>query len=71
VSEAYEDPRKLLNCKTLHAVIFSILLRALKAPNVPEQILSLAVFLLEMAIDIAEPQNAGTEVSVFHVKFLA
>jgi hypothetical protein len=38
------------------------LLRALKAPNVPEQILSLAVFLLEMAIDIAEPQNAGTEV---------
>ncbi|XP_075538294.1 ubr3 ubiquitin ligase isoform X4 [Dermacentor variabilis] len=44
------DPRKLLQCKTMQAALFIILFKALKDPEVPEQILALTVYLLEMAL---------------------
>ncbi|KAL1485543.1 hypothetical protein MTO96_010052 [Rhipicephalus appendiculatus] len=44
------DPRKLLQCKTMQAALFIILFKALKDPEVPEQVLALAVYLLEMAL---------------------
>lgn len=63
-SEAYEDPRRLLCSRTFHAMVFAILFRALRTQNVPEQALSLAVFLLEMAVDMAEPCTTGTQVRI-------
>lgn len=44
------DPRKLLQCKTMQAAFFVILYKALKDPEVPEQIVALTVYLLEMAL---------------------
>ncbi|XP_037562305.1 E3 ubiquitin-protein ligase Ubr3-like isoform X2 [Dermacentor silvarum] len=44
------DPRKLLQCKTMQAALFVILFKALKDPEVPEQVLALTVYLLEMAL---------------------
>ncbi|RWS24069.1 E3 ubiquitin-protein ligase UBR3-like protein, partial [Leptotrombidium deliense] len=44
------DPRKLLYSKVLHGVLFTILYKALHVCEVTEQVLSLTVFLLEMAL---------------------
>uniref|UniRef100_A0A2R5LIR0 E3 ubiquitin-protein ligase n=1 Tax=Ornithodoros turicata TaxID=34597 RepID=A0A2R5LIR0_9ACAR len=44
------DPRKLLQCKTMHAVLLIILYRALNDPEIPEQVIALTVYILEMAV---------------------
>ncbi|XP_014668965.1 PREDICTED: E3 ubiquitin-protein ligase UBR3-like isoform X2 [Priapulus caudatus] len=40
----------LLHCKTMHALIFTILYKAVHEPNVSEPIIYLCIFLLEMAV---------------------
>ncbi|KAL3175252.1 hypothetical protein MRX96_010871 [Rhipicephalus microplus] len=49
-TQSWWTPRKLLQCKTMQAALFIILYKALKDPEVPEQVLALAVYLLEMAL---------------------
>ncbi|XP_077515931.1 ubr3 ubiquitin ligase isoform X2 [Amblyomma americanum] len=44
------DPRQLLQCKTMQAALFVILYKALRDPEVPEQVVALTVYLLEMAL---------------------
>ncbi|CAN7992707.1 unnamed protein product [Ixodes hexagonus] len=54
------DPRKLLLCKTMHAIIFIIFYKALNDPEVPEQVIALAVYLLEMAVQF-NPQSGSVK----------
>ncbi|KAK6617898.1 hypothetical protein RUM43_014127 [Polyplax serrata] len=55
--EAYEDPRKVLQSRIFHAVIFCILYKAVDRRNVSEQALALALYLLEMAIISSPPSS--------------
>ncbi|KAG0423827.1 hypothetical protein HPB47_000437, partial [Ixodes persulcatus] len=54
------DPRKLLQCKTMHAIIFIIFYKALNDPEVPEQVIALTVYLLEMAVQF-NPQTGSAK----------
>lgn len=47
---AYTNPCCVLNSKVMHAALLSIFYRALYSHNVSENLLSLAVFLLEIAV---------------------
>ncbi|XP_049270289.1 E3 ubiquitin-protein ligase UBR3-like [Rhipicephalus sanguineus] len=58
------DPRKLLQCKTMQAALFIILFKALKDPEVPEQVLALAVYLLEMALQF-HPHSVSQKCSLY------
>jgi hypothetical protein len=51
-------------------MVFAILFRAVRTQNVPEQALSLAIFLLEMAVDIAEPCTSGTQVKYVKINVM-
>lgn len=48
---AYVSPTRLLNTKVMHAAVLAILYRAMSQQNVAENLLALAVFLLEVAVD--------------------
>lgn len=50
VGEFYSDPSCILHSRVLHSMILGILYRAVHLYNVSEHMLSLAVFLLEMAV---------------------
>lgn len=50
VDSVYSDPSCILHSRILHSMILSILYRAVHCGNVSEHVLSLAVFLLEMAV---------------------
>jgi hypothetical protein len=64
---AYEDPRKLLRSRVFHAMAFVILYKAVHRRNVSEHLLALALYLLEMAVESAEPFDQLSQV-VFHFK---
>ena len=64
---AYEDPRKLLRSRVFHAMVFVILYKAVHRRNVSEHLLALALYLLEMAVESAEPFDQQSQV-VFHIK---
>lgn len=50
VLEAYTNPCCILQSSKLHATLFSIFYRAVHSHNFSEQLLSLAIFLLELAV---------------------
>ncbi|KFM58297.1 E3 ubiquitin-protein ligase UBR3, partial [Stegodyphus mimosarum] len=50
VHSEFVDPRRILHSKTMHGIIFTILHRAVNDPDIPEQILSLCIYLLDMAV---------------------
>lgn len=50
VGEFYSDPSCILHSRILHSMILGILYRAVNLYNVSEHMLSLAIFLLEMAV---------------------
>lgn len=51
VGTAYSDPACILNSRILHAMILGILYRAVNYHNVSEHMMSLAIFLLEIAVE--------------------
>lgn len=50
VGPGYSDPACILNTKVFHSMILGILYRAVNVRNVSEQLMSLAIFLLELAV---------------------
>lgn len=60
VNEVYSDPSCILQSRILHSMILGILYRAVHLGNVTEHMLSLAIFLLEMAVTYAKtvPKDA-------------
>lgn len=58
-SSAYEDPRRILETRYFHAVIWIILYKAVHVKNVSEHVISLAAYLLEMALSMAPQATAN------------
>ncbi|CAH1789984.1 unnamed protein product, partial [Owenia fusiformis] len=61
VLPTYVTIRQLLHCSTLHAVVFAVLHKALNDPKVPEPILSICVYLLELALSIPNPTQSTAQ----------
>jgi E3 ubiquitin-protein ligase UBR3 len=59
---AYEDPRKLLQSRVFHAMMFVVLYKAVHGQDVSEHVIALAIYLLEMAVESAEPFNQQSQV---------
>ncbi|RWS04809.1 E3 ubiquitin-protein ligase UBR3-like protein [Dinothrombium tinctorium] len=53
------DPRMLLYSKVLHGALFTILYKALNVCEVSDQVLSLTIFLLEMALTYPSPKETS------------
>lgn len=51
VKAPYTDPACILTSKVLHAMVLGIFYRAVNSHNISENLLALAVFLLEIAVD--------------------
>ncbi|XP_071446964.1 E3 ubiquitin-protein ligase Ubr3 isoform X2 [Hetaerina americana] len=63
VSSAYKDPRRLLCSRFFHAVVFVILYKAVHMQSVSEHVISLTLYLLEMAVCFTEPaENCESQV---------
>jgi E3 ubiquitin-protein ligase UBR3 len=61
---AYEDPRKLLRSRVFHAMVFVVLYKIVHRQNVSDHVTSLIIYLLEMAVESAEPFDQWSQVLV-------
>ena len=59
-----QDPRQLLHSRFSHGLIFNLLYRAVQQNSCSENITSLAVFLLELALSLPQTDYSGKEVAV-------
>ena len=60
----YQDPRLLLHSKYAHGLIFNLLHKAVHGGGVSENITSLSVFLLELALSKPQTEYSGKEVAL-------
>ena len=60
----YQDPRLLLHSKFAHGLIFNLLYKAVHGNSTSENITSLTVFLLELALAHPQTQFSGQEVAL-------
>lgn len=66
VGKGYSDPACILNTKVFHSIILGILNRAVHAKNVSEQLLALAIFLLEIAVTSAKKVSQSSVLECKH-----
>lgn len=57
VNPSYGDPRRLLCSRFFHAVAFVILYKAVHGQSVSEHVISLTLYLLEMAVSFTKPSE--------------
>lgn len=62
VKPPYHDPACILTSKVLHAMLLGIFYRAVHSHNISENLLALAVFLLEMAVDFSNENATNTAI---------
>ena len=55
-NSAYEDPRRILQHRFMHAILFVALYKAVRTNQVSEQLLSLIVHFLHMTVEFSEPK---------------
>lgn len=60
VGKLYSDPACVLNTKTFHSIILGILYRAVHAKNISENLMALAIFLLEVAVTRSKKESWPT-----------
>merc|ERR1719507_2362863 len=60
----YQDPRVILHSKFAHGLIFNLLYKAVHTHGTSENISSLTVFLLELALAYPQTQFSGQEVAI-------
>ena len=60
----YQDPRLLLHSKYAHGLIFNLLYKAVHTAAVSENITSLSVFLLELALSLPQTEYSGQELAL-------
>ncbi|KAI1295772.1 E3 ubiquitin-protein ligase UBR3 [Halotydeus destructor] len=58
------DPRKVLYSKVLHGVLFTILYKAMYVCDVTDQVLALAVYLLEMSLSYPSSESTSPVPSI-------
>ncbi|XP_075237272.1 ubr3 ubiquitin ligase isoform X2 [Lycorma delicatula] len=59
---AYEDPRRVLSSRVFHAIVWIVLYKAVNDHSVSEHVTSLLIYLLEMALTVADPLDQPTQV---------
>lgn len=59
VGFSYSDPSCILHSKVLHSSLLGILYRAVHSHNVSEHMLSLTIFLLEMAVTFSDDSSSN------------
>ncbi|XP_060602002.1 E3 ubiquitin-protein ligase UBR3-like, partial [Ruditapes philippinarum] len=57
VLECYRSMYRILHCKTLHSLLFTVLQKTLKDATIPESISYYAIHLLELAVTVPNPGN--------------
>ncbi|KAL4222682.1 E3 ubiquitin-protein ligase ubr3 [Mactra antiquata] len=57
VLECYKSMYRILHCKTMHSLLFTVLIKALKDATIPESVTFYAMHLLELAITVPNPDN--------------
>lgn len=60
VGHLYSDPACVLNTKAFHSIILGILYRAVHAKNISENLMALAIFLLEVAVTRSKKESWPT-----------
>ncbi|XP_049861948.1 E3 ubiquitin-protein ligase Ubr3 isoform X1 [Schistocerca gregaria] len=60
--EAYEDPRKILRSRVFHSAAFVVLHKAVVGHTVSEHVMSIVIYLLEMAVVTAEHEDQQSQV---------
>ena len=60
----YEDPRVILHSKFAHGLIFNLLYKAVHTHGISENIMSLSVFLLELALSLPQTDYSGKELAL-------
>ncbi|XP_073970772.1 ubr3 ubiquitin ligase isoform X1 [Rhodnius prolixus] len=60
--EAYSDPRKILKSRVFHALVWLVLYKAVTQHTVSEHVVSLVIYLLEMAVAVTDPTDQPTQV---------
>jgi len=60
----YQDPRVLLHSKFAHGLIFNLLYKAVHGTGISENITSLTIFLLELALTYPQTEFSGQEVAL-------
>ncbi|KAK2143057.1 hypothetical protein LSH36_882g00050 [Paralvinella palmiformis] len=55
--------RKILHCRSLHAILFTIFYKALNDKNTSEAVLYLSVYLLELAVSLPSPKSYGNDIN--------
>nr|XP_042905267.1 E3 ubiquitin-protein ligase ubr3 isoform X1 [Parasteatoda tepidariorum] len=63
VFKQFHDPRRILHCKTMHGIIFTILHRAVNDPDIPEQVLQFCIYLLDMAVRFPSTESQDSTTS--------
>lgn len=59
VSHPYSDPRLVLLSRIVQGVIFVIFYKAVHTSQLSDQVVALAVYLLEMGLSVCEPGNSS------------
>lgn len=60
VGNGYSDPACILNTKVFHSMMLGILYRAVHVRNVSEQLLALAIFLMEIAVTSTKEESRSS-----------
>lgn len=60
VGQLYSDPACVLNTKIFHSMMLGILYRAVHAKNISENLMALAIFLLEVAVTRSKKESWPT-----------
>lgn len=60
VGSGYSDPACILNTKVFHSMMLGILYRAVHVRNVNEQLLALAIFLMEIAVTSTKKESRSS-----------
>ena len=60
----YRDPRLILHSKFAHGLIFNLLYKAVHTHGISENIMSLSVFLLELALSLPQTDFSGKELAL-------
>ncbi|XP_065208799.1 E3 ubiquitin-protein ligase Ubr3-like [Planococcus citri] len=66
--DSYQDPSNVLKSRMFHAIIWTILYKAVYVKNVSEEALSLTMYLLELAINADRNQNDANSVKEYSQK---
>lgn len=60
IKKPYTDPAAVLTSKILHAMLLGIFYRAVNSHNISENLLALAIFLLEVAVDFTINESSSS-----------